>query len=101
MDVTELITLVLNVLFSKIKKYFQNLSSITSYAHQQSLCFIVGTINDPQWIELLVKQSVNGIVPDNPKIFSLAGITKRNIELYKEHGKYYVPRSMQKRLHIQ
>lgn len=87
--------------FSKVKRYFTNLSSIISYAKKKNLLFIVGTLNNPQWIKFLIKQGVDGIVPDDPKVFFLADIpAQKEIELYKENGKSYIPQSMKKRLEI-
>lgn len=87
--------------FSKVKNYFMSLSSVVSYAQKKNLIFIVGTINNPQWIGLLIKQGINGIVPDDPQVFYLAaGVTQKKLDLYKEYGKTCVPLSMKERLNM-
>lgn len=85
----------------QIKKYFQNLSTIISYFQKNNLKFIIGTVDNLQWIHSLTKQGVNGIIPNNPNYFFKAGIVakeKRHSQLFKKSGKYYIPPSMEKRL---
>jgi len=40
------------------------------YAHSLGLKYIFGTIDDPIWINRLVEQDIDGIVPNDPEYFT-------------------------------
>ena len=84
--------------FLQIKKRLKTLKTVIACAHKKNLRFIVGTIDDPQWIRVFIKQGVNGIVPNNPSLFFQAGVTRENTQ--KKDLIHYLPPSMKQRLYL-
>lgn len=54
----------------KIRHYLLNIADLVDYAHSLGLKYIFGTIDDPIWINRLVEQDIDGIVPNDPEYFT-------------------------------
>lgn len=86
---------------TNIKRYFSSLVQIVSYAHEQNLQYIIGTIDNPKWVQFFMKQGVNGVVPNSPSVFFFISSKAHDIhdlDSKQEKLNGYIPLSMKKRL---
>lgn len=90
---------ILNVFAGPGKKF----SDTVNYAKEKGFKMITGTVDDVANINWLMKEGINGVVPNNPVDLELAGLERppydSTIEVaQQDSGKPYVPASMKQRV---
>lgn len=90
---------------SKNLRLLKGFDKTIDYAHSKGLKIITGTVNEPKLINQLINQGVDGIVPNNPVDFKMAGLRRPRSEGKIKLGtrsddttKKYLPESVRERL---